>query len=153
MANFDRILDWQLENTLKYGETWSFTMIGQPRRVMTSNPANIKHILKENFRNYEKGEPFRIRLHDFLGSGIFNADGDQWFVQRKVASNIFNVKNFRDSMLQVFVNHGRHVLKVLDKVKPGQAVNMHDLFHRFTLDCIGDIGTTPLLFLSFFHEP
>lgn len=84
-------MDWHYENTLKYGDTWTFTVIGQPRRIMTSNPLNIEHILKKNFENYEKGVAFKERMHDFLGDGIFNVDGDQWKDQRKTASNIFNV--------------------------------------------------------------
>ena len=143
---------------------------------MTVNPANIEHILKKNFENYEKGEFMKTIFHDFLGDGIFNADGEQWKVQRKVASNIFNVssflflsfflfflrslfirscilslqvKNFRDNMCDVFVQHGKEVMDILDKVKPGEAINMHDLFHRYTLDCIGDIGEPSLLSFVF----
>lgn len=42
-------------------------------------------------------------LHDLLGEGIFNSDGEAWRVQRKVASRIFHVKNFRDR----FTRYGR----------------------------------------------
>lgn len=35
-------------------------------------------------------------MHDLLGEGIFNSDGDRWKSQRKTASQIFHVKNFRD---------------------------------------------------------
>lgn len=31
-----------------------------------------------------------------FGHGIFNTNGDEWKFQRKTASQIFNVKNFRD---------------------------------------------------------
>ena len=40
-----------------------------------------------------------------LGHGIFNVDGEEWKIQRKTASRMFNVKNFRDSMIGVFANH------------------------------------------------
>ena len=33
---------------------------------------------------------------DLFGNGIFNANGAEWKYQRKTASHIFNVKNFRD---------------------------------------------------------
>lgn len=52
--------------------------------------------LLANFENYEKGDHFSSMLHDLLGDGIFNSDGEAWRVQRKVASRIFHVKNFRD---------------------------------------------------------
>jgi fatty acid omega-hydroxylase len=35
-------------------------------------------------------------MGDLFGKGIFNADGEVWRYQRKAASHIFNVKNFRD---------------------------------------------------------
>ena len=90
---------------------------------MTVNPANIEHILKKNFENYEKGEFMKTIFHDFLGDGIFNADGEQWKVQRKVASNIFNVSSIdpffsflfslffsvRDSFVLFFVAAGQEL--------------------------------------------
>lgn len=49
-----------------------------------------------NFQNYLKGPQFKSALYELLGNGIFNANGEQWKYQRKAASHIFNVKNFRD---------------------------------------------------------
>jgi fatty acid omega-hydroxylase len=43
-----------------------------------------------------KGPRFNYALHELLGHGIFNANGEHWKYQRKTASHIFNVKNFRD---------------------------------------------------------
>ncbi|KAL9273018.1 Cytochrome P450 94C1-like protein [Drosera capensis] len=54
--------------------------------TITANPANVEHILKTNFDNYPKGSPFSAILGDFLGRGIFVADGENWRFQRKIAS-------------------------------------------------------------------
>lgn len=35
-------------------------------------------------------------MNDLFGHGIFNANGEDWRYQRKTASHIFQVKNFRD---------------------------------------------------------
>jgi fatty acid omega-hydroxylase len=35
-------------------------------------------------------------MGDLFGHGIFTANGEQWKYQRKTASHIFNIKNFRD---------------------------------------------------------
>lgn len=89
--------------------------IGLPRRIITIHPDNVEHILKrtyqfvklrtrdahatvilDNFENYIKGPEFNAATGDLLGHGIFNANGEQWKYQRKAASFIFNVKNFRD---------------------------------------------------------
>lgn len=50
----------------------------------------MEYILRDNFENYVKGPIFNSTLHELLGDGIFNTDGDKWKVQRKVmaVSNI-----------------------------------------------------------------
>lgn len=59
----------------------------------------MKSILA-NFSNYLKGPYFDKNLRDLLGHGIFNANGEQWKWQRKTASHVFNVKNFRDQFTE-----------------------------------------------------
>jgi hypothetical protein len=39
-------------------------------------------------------------MMDLFGDGIFNANGEEWKYQRKTASLIFNVKNFRDQFTE-----------------------------------------------------
>jgi hypothetical protein len=50
----------------------------------------------DNFENYAKGPQLNEATGDLFGHGIFNANGEQWKYQRKTASHIFNIKNFRD---------------------------------------------------------
>ena len=56
--------EYMLENTKKYGRTWS---IGQ--YVVVTTPENVQHVLKDNFENYDKGEQFTFVFHDLLGDG------------------------------------------------------------------------------------
>lgn len=53
-----------------------------------------------NFENYIKGPEFHSGMMDLFGDGIFNANGEEWKFQRKTASAIFNVKNFRDQFTE-----------------------------------------------------
>ncbi|KAL6549298.1 hypothetical protein OROHE_008415 [Orobanche hederae] len=73
--------------------------IGQ-KSIITANAANVQHILKSHFHNYEKGDFFKNSLRDFLGDGIFNTDGEKWKFQRQVSSHEFNAKSLRK-----FVEH------------------------------------------------
>lgn len=57
-------------------------------------------MLKSNFENFPKGERFRGLLEDFLGSGIFNTDGEVWRIQRKTASYEFNTKSLRSFVME-----------------------------------------------------
>lgn len=94
--------------------------LGIPRHVGTIDPRNVEHVLKSrlfislltskrstnflnqiaNFENYIKGPEFHSGMMDLFGDGIFNANGEEWKFQRKTASAIFNVKNFRDQFTE-----------------------------------------------------
>lgn len=91
---------------------------GNPVAVLTIDPQNVDYLLKGdfklfldiecllislftvNFKNYLKGPKFNKSLGEILGNGIFNANGEKWKYQRKTASHMFNVKNFRDEFTE-----------------------------------------------------
>ncbi|XP_071730900.1 cytochrome P450 94A1-like isoform X1 [Rutidosis leptorrhynchoides] len=64
--------------------------------ICTADPTNIHHFLRSNFPNYVKGIRFTSMLHELLGNGIFNSDGQLWSSQRKIASHEFNTKSLRN---------------------------------------------------------
>ncbi|ORX57515.1 cytochrome P450 [Hesseltinella vesiculosa] len=108
--------------------TITFSILGVPRQILTLDPQNVEHILKS--------PEFHSSLNDLFGNGIFNANGEEWKFQRKTASIIFNVKNFRDQFTDVFLDELR-VMKsdILDKaVAENQVIDFHDLMFKFTLD-------------------
>lgn len=39
-----------------------------------------KYILKDNMNNYAKAYDFKLIFSEFLQEGIFNVDGQKWFV-------------------------------------------------------------------------
>jgi len=137
-GNIDRIDDWLCDLFQQYGDTFVLHIPGKPDFVFTTNPKNVEHILKTNFENYPKGNFFKNNLHDLLGDGIFNSDGETWRSQRKITSNLFNVKNFKEGMLHVFVDHSEKVLDIISRSPHN--VDASDLFYRFTLDSIGCIA-------------
>ncbi|KAM0069642.1 putative cytochrome P450 [Helianthus debilis subsp. tardiflorus] len=63
--------------------------------ICTANPTNLHHLLRHNFLNYIKGHRYTTVLHELLGNGIFNSDGDMWSSQRKIASHEFKTKALR----------------------------------------------------------
>jgi hypothetical protein len=69
-ANLPRLLDWTLEQSLKYGGedgqgTWSFKIFMQPSMTVTHNPDNVRHILM-NVNIYGKGPVFRKIFYSIL---------------------------------------------------------------------------------------
>ncbi|RUS22052.1 cytochrome P450 [Endogone sp. FLAS-F59071] len=137
-----KLLDWMLQHFQDHGPTWTFTALALPRNILTADPRNLEHILKNNFENYPKGPILFERMYEMMGHGIFNSDGPQWVYQRKTASHIFTVKNFRDWFTGVFVQHLNDMKNhVLDKVaESGAEVDLTDLMHKFTLDSFVQLG-------------
>ncbi|KAJ3375394.1 Protein kinase alk2 [Allomyces arbusculus] len=126
---------------LGQGHTSHLTAPFAPPLIFTTSPANVEHVLKTKFDNYVKGPVFADHQTQLLGHGIFNTDGDAWRAQRKTSSMIFSVRNFRDHMLHVFSRHARVLVDKLDTVAVrGTVVDLHDWFHRFTLDAFMEIG-------------
>ena len=77
----------------------------------------------------------------FVFVRIFNANGENWRVQRKTASKMFSRRVFTTFMAETFAHHGHTVLEILDEaVQTQKTMNMQDLFYQFTLDSIGQIG-------------
>ncbi|KAI7857286.1 cytochrome P450 [Circinella umbellata] len=122
--------------------TFGMTIFGLPATVITINPDNVEYILKTNFANYIKGHEAYEMSKDLLGHGIFSADGEKWRWQRKSASLIFNVVNFRDHFSQVFIEEFDVMAKnIFDKkALNGKPIDFHDVIYKYTLDSFVDIG-------------
>jgi len=93
-SNFETMLEYCVNaNKLYGGGTWAVQMpkVGIIRGGLffLTEPASVKHVLKDNFENYVKGEAIHDALSEFLGDGIFVADGPMWKFHRKV--QVFNM--------------------------------------------------------------
>ncbi|CAJ1902209.1 unnamed protein product [Sphenostylis stenocarpa] len=139
----NRRIQW-LSDIVQISPAATFTLhhsIGR-RQVITGNPANVEHILKTHFSNYQKGYSFISTLSDFLGSGIFNADGNTWKFQRQIASHEFNTKSLRK-----FVDHvvdaelaDRLVPIMASAAQQDKTLDFQDILQRFAFDNICKIA-------------
>ncbi|XP_010247229.1 PREDICTED: cytochrome P450 94B3-like [Nelumbo nucifera] len=153
------ILCWSPNNTTAYCRPG---MHG----ILTANPLNVEHILRNNFDNYPKGPSHFHTLKDFLGRGIFNADGNIWKVQRKIASFEFNTKSLRSfAITNVKEEIQTRLVPLLRKTSElNQVVDMQDILERFAFDnicklafnvdpgCLGGDGTAGAEFMKAFDD-
>ena len=147
MNNFDRIHEWLLECTEKYGkwkQAWGGAMVsvGQFRGGMIClvTPEEVRHMLKDNFENYEKGEMVVEVLGDFLGNGIFTSDGEAWKVHRKVAAHMFSRKLLIDGT-EVAIDQAAKLVSLLDaKAASGESIDIQPAFYAFTMDTFCSIA-------------
>ncbi|KAF9921506.1 Protein kinase alk2 [Linnemannia zychae] len=125
----------------RLGPVFAITLPFVGRAISFSDPAILEHCLKTNFWAYEKGRLMHDTLYDLLGEGIFGADGQQWSWQRKMASNIFTVKAFKQYTSEVFVNESYAVADHLGMISEEErTTDLHRLFYLYTLDSFGQIS-------------
>ncbi|PSN64300.1 cytochrome P450 alkane hydroxylase-like protein [Corynespora cassiicola Philippines] len=103
--------------------------VGGERLILTAEPDNIKAILATQFKDYGKGESFRLDWHPFLGNGIFTTDGSLWHDSRQLIRPQF-IKD-RVSDLHIFEEHLQVLFQKFDETR---VVDTLDLMFRFTLD-------------------
>ena len=108
-----------------------------PVALISANAAVNKYIL-ERPDQYIKGPEMTSSLAPLLGGGIFNANGDRWLNQRKVASPMFAKREIKD-MINVFVAHFEASTKEHLMQHLGEPVEMQTLFSAYTLESFVDI--------------
>ncbi|PBK63718.1 cytochrome P450 [Armillaria solidipes] len=130
----------------KYGYIYSYTSI-LDESIVTTEPEHLKAILSTQHTDFPKGLDFFSISESFLGTGIFNTDGDIWRSHRALARALF--KKERISDLGVFERHTNTVLTQIEKrQREGYPVDIQDAASRFTIDaatehlfgkCVGSI--------------
>ena len=114
--------------------TWGGPSFKYGALFYTDDPANVKHVLKDNFQNYEKGDLWRKIFRELLGNGIFAADDVVWESHRKISSRFFS-RNLLKHSCQVFTRNCRILVEQLEQAaSESQAIDLQDLFLRLTLD-------------------
>lgn len=97
--NRHRLLSWYTDLlTASPTQTVVIRRLGARKTIITANPQNVEYMLKTNFINFPKGKPFTEILNDFLGCGIFNVDGEQWYSQRKLTSHQFTSRSLKEHL-------------------------------------------------------
>eukprot|EP01018_Ginkgo_biloba_P035872 Gb_08313 [translate_table: standard] len=149
LKNRHRFLEWITELLCK-SPSCTVSLHGGPggiQGVITANPANVEHILKTNFHNYPKGERFTFFLHDLLGRGVFNVDGELWKMQRKAASHEFNTKSIRNFVVETVQWEIRNRLLVVlsNACEREESLDLQNVLQRFGFDniCRVALGVDP----------
>ena len=81
VENRTRLNEWLYECALRAGNGVVGSTFRLGPSLVISSPSVVKHVLKDNFPNYEKGKKFRTAFNDMPGDGIFNTNGPRWKTQ------------------------------------------------------------------------
>src|SRR5262245_54059576 len=77
-----------LDAALRYGDV-AFFKIGPRRGYLLTNPADVRHVLQDNARNYHKS-PLYEKLKLSIGNGLLTSEDDFWLRQRRIAQPAFH---------------------------------------------------------------
>jgi cytochrome P450 len=72
----------------RFGDV-AYLKIGPRRGYLITNPADIRHVLQDNARNYHKS-PLYDKLRVVLGNGLLTSEDDFWLRQRRIAQPAFH---------------------------------------------------------------
>ncbi|KAF8966456.1 cytochrome P450 [Flammula alnicola] len=124
----DAFLEWME----KYGPAYQLRLMSD-NRIYTTEPEHIKQVLATQFDSFEKGPTSQAQFHSFLGTGVFNSDGDMWKFHRTMTRPFFTKD--RLSHLEMFdeqADNALHQAKI--RIADGHPIDFQDLVSRFTLD-------------------
>lgn len=134
-SEFNNLCDWYT-HLLRKSPTGTIHL-HVLRNTITANPGNVEHILRTRFDNYPKGKPFNAILGDLLGRGIFNADGDSWRFQRKMASLELGSASVRAYAFDIVRGEiETRLVPLLTSRMDCGVVDLQDVFRRFSFDSI-----------------
>jgi cytochrome P450 len=63
--------------------------IGPRHGYLVTNPADVRHVLQDNARNYHKS-PLYDKLRAILGNGLLISEDAFWLRQRRIAQPAFH---------------------------------------------------------------
>jgi len=107
--------------------------IGLRRGHLVSDPALIRHVLLDNFTNYDKHTPAFDAVRVVLGNGMFTSGGSFWKRQRRIAQPAFHgesVKRFAPILSRMA---GECADAWGDATRAGRTVNACDDMMQVTL--------------------
>ncbi|XWS24940.1 hypothetical protein CRYUN_Cryun27aG0027800 [Craigia yunnanensis] len=137
VSNLHRLLDKSTEILESKGGTFLLEgpWFANMDILLTSNPANVHHIMSANFLAYPKGIEWKKRF-DIFGETLFNSDFEEWknhrvFIRGFLSHQRFHQlmpKIFQDSMEKEFIPSLERVSKQEDPVDLQHLLSRHIFF-------------------------
>ncbi|GAB4829292.1 hypothetical protein Ancab_018960 [Ancistrocladus abbreviatus] len=148
--HFHEVHEWCTRALIKSGGAYYYKgiMLGNCHGIITSDPVKVEYMLKTRFSNFPKGKYYRERFGDLLGDGIFNADGDIWRDQRRIATSEMHTTRFLEYSMKIIQDlvHRKLLKLIQDKINSGyHCIDLQEWLLRFSFDnvCIVAFGVDP----------
>jgi hypothetical protein len=115
----------------QYGPAYELT-VPFFRLHIINHPTYLEHIQKNNSKNYIRGAFTRNTFSALHRTGIFVSDGEQWKLQRKVATRAFSKKNFENHITESIHHWLNILLELLHRMaEQSRTFDFQELMGRF----------------------
>jgi cytochrome P450 len=114
----------------RFGDV-AYLKIGPRRGYLITNPADVRHVLHDNARNYHKS-PLYQKLRMSLGNGLLTSEDEFWLRQRRIAQPAFHrqrIAALADVMAHVARDAAAHWQAIASR---GQPVDIAEEMMRLT---------------------
>lgn len=136
-----KLFSWFVKCSHLYGhETFQIFVPSLPPGVVINDPKNLEYVFK-NEGIFAKGDFFKRLSWDLFGSGIINADGELWRVQRKAGLSFLSKENLKvltDVALPRYL--GQSIEELKSKAATGDVVDLQGVFMEITSLLMGKMA-------------
>jgi cytochrome P450 len=121
--------------TARYGDVVRVRVLTWPT-YMVFHPDDVKHVLQENHRNYNKDVYNVNLLKPLMGQGLFTNDGQSWLRQRRLAQPAFHRKRLA-TFGTLITNATEDMLERWQATGGQQPIEIGEEMMRLTLRIVG----------------
>ena len=132
-ANIHRYYDYLLDMALKYGQSWSPKYNIGEKAIYITEHENVKHILIDNWKNYNLMGNWKDMFKELLGENIFTVSGLKWEIEKELRMPLFSPTTLKDLFPSMFAI-SEDMINVMDG-----RIELQDLMIRTTTDLIFDV--------------
>jgi cytochrome P450 len=117
----------------EYGCTTLNTRFFWDDQIISMDEKVFRFVAHTGFTHFEKGILWHERIDKLLGTGLFNAEGNQWRIGRQIARPFFTKERISD--FHIFEQASAKTLNLIANRAAAYApIDIQDLLQRFTLD-------------------
>ena len=117
----------------RYGSIYQFWM-GRRRIVATSEPALLEDVLRARPETFRRPENMDRIISELGVKGVFNAEGEVWRPQRKLAVAALAQRNVHRLFPSIQIVAGRLKTRWERSASVGETLDMVEELKRFTVD-------------------
>lgn len=117
----------------EYGDVFKIKL-GPVKMAIVSNPKIIQHVLRDRPEGFIRMKKLDTILREEGVHGVFNAEGDEWKMHRRMVAKGLDVKHQKAFFDKMLISVDRLYAKWKKAADTGEEINISQDFLRFTVD-------------------